>query len=299
MTFTALDHVATPVLDIAYEHAGDPSGIPVVLLHGFPYDVRAYDKVAAALVAQGGYSVYAPYLRGFGRTRFLSEADLRSGQQGAIGQDLVDFIDALRLNRPIVGGYDWGGRAACIVSALWPERVRGLVTVDGFNVQDIAHSCEPSKPEWEATYWYQYYFHSERGRRGLERNREELCELLWRTWSPTWQAASAEFPASAPSLHNPDFVEVVIHSYRHRYGLAEGDPRYRAIEERLAFGTEIAVPTVVLEAGADGVGGPAFADSGDRELFIGRFEYRKVEGVGHNVPQEAPEAFAEAVRLLA
>jgi len=298
MTFTALDHVATPVLDIAYEHAGDPSGIPVVLLHGFPYDVRAYDKVAAALVAHGGYSVYAPYLRGFGRTRFLSEADLRSGQQGAIGQDLVDFIDALRLDRPIVGGYDWGGRAACIVSALWPERVRGLVTVDGYNVQDIAHSAEPSKPEWEATYWYQYYFHSERGRRGLERNREELCELLWRTWSPTWQAASAEFPASAPSLHNPDFVEVVIHSYRHRYGLAEGDPRYQAIEERLAFGTEIAVPTVVLEAGADGVGGPAFADSGDRELFTGRFEYRKVDGVGHNVPQEAPEAFAAAVHLL-
>lgn len=299
MTFTALDHVATPVLDIAYEHAGDRSGIPVVLLHGFPYDVRAYDKVATALVAQGGYSVYAPYLRGFGRTRFLSEADLRSGQQGAIGQDLIDFIDALRLDRPIVGGYDWGGRAACIVSALWPERVRGLVTVDGFNVQDIAYSGEPSKPEWEATYWYQYYFHSERGRRGLERNREELCELLWRTWSPTWQAASAEFPASAPSLHNPDFVEVVIHSYRHRYGLAEGDPRYQAIEERLAFGTEIAVPTVVLEAGADGVGGPPFADSGDRELFTGRFEYRKVEGVGHNVPQEAPEAFAEAVHLLA
>lgn len=298
MTFTALDHIATPVLDIAYEHAGDPAGIPVVLLHGFPYDVRAYDKVAAVLVAQGGYSVYAPYLRGFGRTRFKSETDMRSGQQGAIGQDLLDFIDALGLDRPIVGGYDWGGRAACIVAALWPERVRGLVTVDGFNVQDIARSGEPSKPEWEATYWYQYYFHSERGRRGLERNREELCELLWRMWSPEWETASAEFPASAPSLHNPDFVEVVIHSYRHRYGLAEGDPRYRAIEERLAFGTEIAVPTVVLEAGADGVGGPAFADSGDRELFTGRFEFRHLAGIGHNVPQEAPEAFAEAVRLL-
>ncbi|WP_194893080.1 alpha/beta fold hydrolase [Catenulispora pinisilvae] len=298
MTFTAVDHIATPVLDIAYEYAGDPSGIPVILLHGFPYDVRAYDKVAAALVARGGYSVYAPYLRGFGRTRFQSETYLRSGQQGAIGQDLLDFIDALGLDRPIVAGYDWGGRAACIVSALWPERVRGLVTVDGYNVQDIAHSAEPSKPEWEATFWYQYYFHSERGLRGLERNREELCELLWRTWSPKWEAASAEFPASAPSLHNPDFVEVVIHSYRHRYGLAQGDPRYTAIEERLAFGTEIGVPTVVLEAGADGVGGPTFADSGDRELFTGRFEYRLLDGIGHNVPQEAPEAFAEAVELV-
>ncbi|MBS2532588.1 alpha/beta hydrolase [Catenulispora sp. NF23] len=298
MTFTAVDHIATPVLDIAYEHAGDPSGIPVILLHGFPYDVRAYDKVAASLAARGGYSVYAPYLRGFGRTRFQSETYLRSGQQGAIGQDLLDFIDALGLDRPIVAGYDWGGRAACIVSALWPERVRGLVTVDGYNVQDIARSAEPSKPEWEATFWYQYYFHSERGLRGLERHREELCELLWQTWSPKWEAASAEFQASAPSLHNPDFVEVVIHSYRHRYGLAEGDPRYAAVEERLAFGTEIEVPTVVLEAGADGVGGPTFADSGDRELFTGRFEYRLLDGIGHNVPQEAPEAFAEAVDLL-
>ena len=298
MTFSSVDRIATPVLDIVYEHAGDPSGIPVVLLHGFPYDVRAYDKVAAALVAQGGYSVYAPYLRGFGRTRFRSEADLRSGQQGALGQDLFDFIDALGLDRPIVGGYDWGGRAACIVSALWPERVRGLVTVDGYNVQDLARSGEPSKPAWEATYWYQYYFQSERGRRGLEQNREELCELLWRTWSPTWTKAAAEFPASAPSLHNPDFVAVVVHSYRHRHNLVEGDPRYQAIEERLAFGTEIEVPTVVLEPGADGIGGPGFADSGDRELFTGRFEYRMVDGVGHNLPQEAPEAFAEAVHLL-
>lgn len=298
MTFIALDHVATPVLDIAYEQAGDPSGIPVVLLHGFPYDVRAYDKVAAALAAQGGYSVYAPYLRGFGKTRFQSETDLRSGQQGAIGQDLLDFIDALGLDRPIVGGYDWGGRAACIVAALWPGRVRGLVTVDGYNIQDIARSGEPSKPAWEATYWYQYYFQSERGRRGLERNREELCELLWRTWSPTWEAAAAEFPASAPSLHNPDFVPVVAHSYRHRYNLAEGDPRYQAIEERLALGTEIGVPTVVLESGADGIGGPGFAGSGDRELFTGPFEYRMVDGAGHNLPQEAPEAFADAVRLL-
>lgn len=299
MTFTTVDHVATPVLNIAYEHAGDPTGIPVVLLHGFPYDVRAYDKVAAALVAQGGYSVYAPYLRGYGKTSFRSETDPRSGQQGAIGQDLLDFIDALGLDRPIVGGYDWGGRAACIVAALWPGRVRGLVTVDGYNVQDIAHSGEPAKPEFEATYWYQYYFHSERGRRGLEKNREELCELLWRMWSPTWDAASAEFPASAPSLHSPDFVDVVIHSYRHRFGLAEGDPRYQTIEDRLATTPPITVPTVVLEAGADGVGGGSFADSGDRELFTGRFEYKVVEGVGHNVPQEAPEEFAAAVRLLA
>jgi len=293
------DHIATPTLTITYERRGDPRGIPVVLLHGFPYDIRAYDGVAESLAAGGGYDVYVPYLRGFGATQFVSGSDPRSGQQGAIAQDLLDFIDALHLDRPIVAGYDWGGRAACIVAALWPGRVRGLVTVDGYNIQDIAHAAvEPTKPEWEATYWYQYYFHSERGRRGLERNREELCELLWRTWSPEWEAAAAEFRASALSLHNPAFVDVVVHSYRHRYGLAEGDPRYQEIEDRLAGTPPISVPTVVLEPGADGVGGPAFEASGDRELFTGRFEYRMLPGIGHNVPQEAPQAFAEAVRLL-
>ncbi|GAA1980998.1 alpha/beta hydrolase [Catenulispora subtropica] len=294
------DHIATPVLSITYERHGDPRGIPVVLLHGFPYDIRAYDAVAASLAAGGGFDVYVPFLRGFGTTQFVSGSDPRSGQQGALGQDLLDFIDALALDRPIVAGYDWGGRAACIVAALWPERVRGLVSVDGYNIQDIAYAAvEPSKPEWEATYWYQYYFHSERGRRGLERNREELCELLWRTWSPEWKAAAAEFPRSAVSLHNPAFVDVVVHSYRHRYGLAEGDPRYQGIEDRLAVTPAIGVPTVVLESGADGVGGPTFEASGDRELFTGTFELRHLPGIGHNVPQEAPEAFADAVRTLA
>jgi len=293
------DHIATPVLTITYKHYGDPRGIPVVLLHGFPYDVRAYEGVANSLAASGGYSVYVPYLRGYGGTHFVSGSDPRSGQQGALAQDLLDFIDALGLDRPIVAGYDWGGRAACAVSALWPERVRGLVSVDGYNIQDIAHSSlHPSKPEWEATYWYQYYFHSERGRRGLEQNREELCEFLWRTWSPEWADAAAEFRASAVSLHNPAFVDVVIHSYRHRFGLAEGDPRYQGIEDQLAATPVIAVPTVVLEPGADGIGGPTFEDAGERELFTERFEFRRLPGIGHNVPQEAPEAFADAVRSL-
>ncbi|NUR31864.1 MAG: alpha/beta hydrolase [Catenulispora sp.] len=293
------DHIATPALAITYERYGDPRGIPVVLLHGFPYDVRAYEAVAASLATTGGFDVYVPFLRGFGTTHFVSGSDPRSGQQGALGQDLLDFIDALHLNRPIVAGYDWGGRAACIVAALWPERVRGLVSVDGYNIQDIAHaSVEPTKPEWEATYWYQYYFHSERGRRGLERNREELCSLLWHMWSPEWKAAGTEFARSAVSLHNPAFVDVVIHSYRHRYGLAEGDPRYQEIEDRLAATPPISVPTVVLEPGADGVGGPTFDESGDRDLFTGHFTLRRLPGIGHNVPQEAPEAFADAVRLL-
>ena len=292
MTISPLHHVATPTLEIAYEVAGEPGGSPVILLHGFPYDVRAFDAVTPLLAAEGAF-VLAPYLRGFGATRFRDAATPRSGQQAALGQDLLDFMDALGLARATVAGYDWGGRAACIVAALHPERIAGLVSVDGYNVQDIAGSDEPAPPEQERSYWYQYYFHAERGRRGLDQHREELCALLWRTWSPEWAGADAAFPASAPSLHNPDFVEVVIHSYRHRYGLVAGDPRYQAIEDLLAAQPPITVPTVVLESGADGVGGPL--DAADREHFTGPYEHRLLPGIGHNVPQEAPEAFAGAI----
>lgn len=286
---------STPRLDIAYETAGPDDGFPVVLLHGFPYDVRAYDEVTA-LLAPLGARVLTPYLRGFGPTRFRDRATPRSGQQAALGRDLLDFLDALGLGRAVVAGYDWGGRAACIASALWPERVAGLVTVDGYNIQDIAHAQEPSRPEFEAAYWYQYYFHAERGRRGLELNREELCGLLWRMWSPTWSQAETAFPASAPSLHNPDFVEVVVHSYRHRFGLVPGDPEYQDLEQQLAAQPVITVPAVVLESGADGVGGPSAAE--DLEMFSALREHRVLPGIGHNVPQEAPEAFAAAVATL-
>ena len=295
MPFTSRDRVTTAVLEIDYEAAGDPAGLPVILLHGFPYDVRAYDEVASPLAA-AGFRVLAPYLRGFGGTRFRDPATPRSGQQAALGQDLLEFMDALGIARAIVGGYDWGGRAACIVAALDPERAIGLVTVDGYNVQEIARSGEPADPAFEQTYWYQYYFHSERGRRGLERNRDALCNLLWRSWSPTWAGADAAFPASAPSLHNPDFVDVVIHSYRHRYALVAGDPRYDATEARLAALPPIVVPTVMLEGGADGVGGPPGGE--DREHFTGDYRYELVPGVGHNLPQEAPEVFARAVLSL-
>ena len=295
MTFSV---VGTPVLEIAYEDAGDRGGLPVVLLHGFPYDVRAYDEVVAPL-ADAGMRVVAPYLRGYGPTRFRDPATLRSGQQAALGQDLLELMDALEIERAIVAGYDWGGRAACIAAALWPERVHGLVSVDGYNVQNIAYAGEPTKPEWEATYWYQYYFHSERGRRGLERNRDELCELLWRTWSPTWAGAAEAFKASAQSLHNPDFVDVVIHSYRHRFGLVAGDPQYDELEARIAEQPVISVPTVVLESGADGVGGPSGADDPEeRAMFTGPYQHRLLPGIGHNVPQEAPGEFAAAVLEL-
>jgi pimeloyl-ACP methyl ester carboxylesterase len=205
-------------------------------------------------------------------------------------------MDGLDIDDAIVAGYDWGGRAACISAALWPERIRGLVTVDGYNIQDIAHANEPSTPAAEASYWYQYYFHSERGRRGLKTNREELCELLWSMWSPTWRFGHEVFATSAPSLHNQDFVDVVIHSYRHRYGLVPGDDRYEEIEKRLAATPAISVPTVVLESGSDGVLGPSAAD--DRALFTGPYRHVFLADVGHNVPQEAPVAFAEAVLSL-
>ncbi len=196
------------------------------------------------------------------------------------------------LSRAMTGG----GRAACIAEALYPERIAGLVSVDGYNVQNLANAGEPSAPEWERTYWYQYYFQSERGRRGLDRNRDELCELLWRTWSPTWAGAAGAFPASAPSLHNSDFVDVVIHSYQHRFGLVSGDPQYQTIEDLIADEPTISVPTVVLEGGADGLGGPSATD--DREYFTGPYQHQLLPGVGHNVPQEAPEAFAQAVTSL-
>ena len=284
--------VSTPLLSIDYEKVGPASGPAVILLHGFPYDVRAYDDVAETLSAAGA-TVIAPYLRGFGRTRFLDESTMRSGQQAALGQDVIDLLDALGIERAVVAGYDWGGRAACIAAALFPERVSGLVTVDGYNIQDLAHADSPAPPEWEKTYWYQYYFHSERGRLGLEENREALCELLWRDWSPTWAGAAKAFSASAPSLHNPDFVDVVIHSYRHRFGRAPGDPRYDELERRLAARPAIHVPTVVLESGADGVAGGGPAD--DRDYFTGPYDYRFLPNAGHNVPQEDPAAFSEAV----
>lgn len=295
MSFAIQGSVTTPVLEVGYEAVGKPGGEPVILLHGFPYDVRAYDDVADELAASGRY-VLAPYLRGYGSTKFRDPRTLRSGQQAAIGQDLLDFMDALGIDRAVVAGYDWGGRAACIAAALWPERITGLVTCGGYAIQDIAKSGEPAAAEIEQKFWYQYYFHSERGRRGLTRNRDDLCALLWRDWSPKWTGAGAAYPATAPSLHNPDFVDVVIHSYRHRYGLVEGDPRYDALEVALAAQPKIDVPTVILVSEADGVTGPAGLDDGPH--FTGPCEIRSLPDIGHNVPQEAPAAFAKAVLSL-
>src|ERR1700712_1248052 len=225
--------VRAGVLDVELVRSGDPDGWPVILLHGFPYDVHSFDRVVELLAAEGA-DVVVPYLRGYGGTRFVDPATMRAGQQAAMGHDLLELIEALGLERPIVAGYDWGGRGACIVAALWPERVSGLVTGNGYMLQDIAGSTTPSPPELERMHWYQYFFHTERGRAGLEQYRAELTRLLWEEWSPTWDFTDEEFEETRPAFDNPDFVDVCVHSYRHRFGLADGDPAYAETEGRIA-----------------------------------------------------------------
>jgi pimeloyl-ACP methyl ester carboxylesterase len=288
-----LKRVRTSTLEIAYEESGPASGLPVLLMHGFPYDPRCYDEVAPPLAA-AGYRAIVPYLRGYGETRFLSPATPRSGQQAALGKDLLDLMDALNIPQAALVGFDWGGRAACIVAALWPERVRCLVSANGYNIQDIAGSVRPGPAEQEHRLWYQYYFHTERGRAGLTANRRELCKLLWQLWSPNWKFDDATFDRSAPSFDNPDFVDVVIQSYRHRYGYAPGDPALETIEQRLAARPPITVPTIVLQGEGDGVGVATRADTQAR-FFTSRYERRLIPLIGHDVPQEAPKETVAAV----
>ena len=289
-------HIVAGDLEVAYEEAGPAAGPPVILLHGFPYDVRAYDAVVPPLAA-AGCRVIAPYLRGYGATRFLSAATPRSGQQAALAHDLLALMDALAIPQAVLAGYDWGGRAACIVAALWPQRARGLVTGNGYNLQDIPGALRPQAPENEHRFWYQYYFHSERGRAGLAQNRHALCKLLWRLWSPHWQFDDATFERSASSFDNPDFVEVVVHSYRHRFGLVPGDPQVEASERLLSALPKIGVPTITLDGAGDGVMPPEGA-ARHAVFFTGPYERRVIPAVGHNLPQEAPAEFAQAVLAL-
>ena len=290
---TVHKHIRTSTLDVAYEESGDAGGVPVFLLHGWPYDPRDYDKVIPPLVA-AGCRIIVPYLRGFGATRFLSADTPRSGQQAALGSDLRELMDALTIERAVLAGYDWGGRAACIVSALWPERVIGLVSGNSYNLQNIPTAMKPASPAQERRLWYQYYFHSERGRAGLIANRREFCRLLWTLWSPHWAFDDATFERSAVSFDNPDFVAVTIQSYRHRYGYAAGDPALEAIEQRLAAQPKIAVPTIALQGEADGVHPP---ESSERHaaFFTGPYQRRLLPRIGHNPPQEAPQAVADAI----
>lgn len=296
MSDSDLHYIDAGELEVGYFDRGLPGAPVAILLHGFPYDTHAYDEVSTALTAVG-CRVIVPYLRGYGPTAFKDPATLRSGQQGALAHDLLSLMDALELRHAVLAGYDWGGRAACIVSALWPERARGLVTCNGYNIQNIARANRPAPPVDEYRYWYQYYFHSARGAAGLDKNRFDLCKLLWQLWSPHWSFTEETYRQSAASFENPDFVEVVLHSYRHRYGLVAGDARYEDTEARLAEQPKITVPTISIDGLGDGVI-PASGSAAHERFFEGPYDYQTIPSVGHNVPQEAPTEFAAAVLSL-
>jgi pimeloyl-ACP methyl ester carboxylesterase len=290
--------IRTKVLDIAYHESGPADGPPVVLLHGWPSDPHDWDDVASAL-ASSGCRVLVPWLRGFGPTRFLDTATPRSGQQAALGADVRDFMDALGIGQTVLAGYDWGGRGACVASALWPARVRGLVSITGYNIQNIPAAGRPAAAQQEHRYWYQWYFQTERGRAGLQQNRRDICRLLWQLWSPNWRFDEATFEATAVSFDNPDFVDVTIQSYRHRYANAAGDPALESLEQRLAERPSIAVPTIVLHGACDGVG-PAEQSEHHARHFTARYERRVIPVAGHFLSRETPEAVVQAVcELLA
>ncbi|MET0855038.1 MAG: alpha/beta hydrolase [Microterricola sp.] len=291
-----VQHLTTELLDLAFERRGEPGGFPVVLLHGFPYDPRSYDVVAVELAANGA-DVVVPYLRGYGPTRFRSETSARSGEQAALASDLRDLIDGLGLDQPIVVGFDWGGRAACAAAALWPEKMGGLVAIGGYSIHDVlAMAAIPDVPEFEAKDWHQWYFQIERGRAGLKRYRREIARQLWQEWSPNWDVDERTFDATATSFDNPDFVEVVVHSYRVRYGLAAEDPRYAALEKRLSTLPPITVPTIVIDPSEDPVM-PPLSREGHEAYFENLLDYRQTP-VGHNTPQEDPNSVVSAILAL-
>jgi pimeloyl-ACP methyl ester carboxylesterase len=288
--------IRTPTLEIAYLETGPPGGPPVILLHGWPSDPHDWDGVVPPL-AKAGCRVLTPWLRGYGPTRFLDPATLRSGQQAALGADLADFMDALGIGQAILGGYDWGGRAACVVAALWPERVRGLVSITGYNIQNIPASGQPASAVKELRYWYQWYLNTERGRAGLRVNRRDIARLLWRLWSPNWKFNEATFEQTAASFDNEDFAEVTVHSYRHRFANAPGDPALEHLETRLAAQPTITVPTIVPHGEADGVDPPDGSEH-DARHFSARYERRVVPVAGHFLARETPEPVVQAVRDL-
>lgn len=290
--------IQTPVLTIAYEDNGDPRGFPVILLHGFPDDVRAWDEVVPPLI-KGGYRVLVPYLRGYGPTQFRDASAPRMAQQAAIGQDVIDFADALRLPRVAVAGYDWGGRAAAIAAALHPDRVRAAVLIGGYTIQNTIAPSQPAAPEAEQRAWYQWYFNTERGRAGLQTNRRAICRFLWQSWSPTWHFTDDTFNRTAASFDNRDFVDVVIHSYRHRIRNAPGEPRFQAMEEQLAQRPRIQAPSIALYGADDGIARAAMESTpAERAALTSLVAHRVVAGAGHFMPREKPEAVSSAMLEL-
>ena len=294
---TPLRSVDAGELTVGYIDAGDPAAEPVVLLHGFPYDIHSYVDVVP-LLTDAGYRVLVPYLRGHGTTSFREARTIRSGQQAAIGADLLAFMDALQLEQPILAGYDWGARAACVVAALWPERVGGLVSVNGYLIQDISAAGIPLAPDLEAGFWYFWYFATERGRAGLSQDPRGIADVIWRRNSPAWTFDDPDLARTAAAFDNPDYVDVVIHSYRHRLSLEPGAPQHVDLERRLAALPPIAVPTITLDGTADG-NFPATDGSQHDRFFTGTRMHRKIPDAGHHLPAEAPHAFAEAILDIA
>jgi pimeloyl-ACP methyl ester carboxylesterase len=292
--FNPTQYVQNKSLRIAYEASGDAQGFPILLLHGFPDDVRAWDDVTPPLV-KAGYRTLVPYLRGYGPTRLLDATAPRMAEQAAIGQDVIDFADALSLPRFAVAGYDWGGRAAAIAAALHPDRVRATVLIGGYTIQNTIAPSPPGPPESEMRFWYQWYFNTERGRAGLQANRHALCRLLWRTWSPTWKFSDETYNRTAASFDNPDFVDVVIHSYRHRIGNAPGDPRFKAMEEQLAKRPPIQAPSITLYGADDGLRPLVEPPAEDGAVFKSLRAVRVIPGAGHFMPREKPEAVSSAL----
>jgi pimeloyl-ACP methyl ester carboxylesterase len=292
-SFGSLKQIDAGVLNVGYAEAGPANGSAVILLHGWPYDIHSYVEVAP-LLASKGYRVIVPYLRGYGTTRFLSSETFRNGQQSVVAVDIMALMDALKIQKAIIGGFDWGARTTNIIAALWPERCKGMVSVSGYLIGNQESGKMPLPPKAELEWWYQYYFATERGRAGYDKYRHDFAKLIWQLASPKWNFDDATFDRSAVSFDNPDHVSIVVHNYRWRLGLAEGEPKYDDLEKRLAEGPMITVPTITLEADANGAPHPD-ASSYARK-FSGKYAHRIIKGgVGHNLPQEAPEAFAKAV----
>jgi pimeloyl-ACP methyl ester carboxylesterase len=292
-SFGSLKQIDAGVLNVGYAEAGSANGRPVILLHGWPYDIYSYVDVAP-LLASAGYRVIIPYLRGYGTTRFLSSETFRNGQQSAIAVDIIALMDALKIEKAILAGYDWGARTANIIAALWPERCKALVSVSGYLIGSLEANKTPLPPQAELEWWYQFYFATERGRVGYEKYRHDFNKLIWQLASPQWHFDDATFERSAASFNNPDHVGIVIHNYRWRLGLAEGESKYDEIEKRLATAPVIAVPTITLEGDANGAPHPDASTYARK--FLGKYAHRIVKGgVGHNLPQEAPREFAKAV----
>jgi pimeloyl-ACP methyl ester carboxylesterase len=290
-SFEGLRQIEAGLLNVGYAEVGPSDGPPVILLHGWPYDILSYVDVAPALAAQG-YRVIVPFLRGYGTTRFLSIDTVRNGQQAVLALDVINLMDALGIERAILGGYDWGGRAAVCVAALWPERCKALVAVSGYLVINLSANQQPLAPQAELGWWYQYYFATPRGRLGYDRNRHDFNKLIWKLASPAWGFDDATFERSAPAFENPDHVDIVIHNYRWRISLAAGEPQYDALEQKLAGTPLIAVPTISIGSDFDGAAADGHTYA---KRFTGAYEHRTLPGIGHNVPQEDPRCFAQAI----